>query len=63
MLSHGLRGLSQEGHLDEGIMIDKFLGILYMHTLRNDPTIEPKRKTIIYGIILCILILQILPSN
>jgi hypothetical protein len=50
MLSHGFIGVLQEGHLDEGIMIDNPLGILYMQTLRKEPTTSPKRKTIKYGI-------------
>jgi hypothetical protein len=43
-----------EGHLEEGMIIDKFLGILYIQTLRNEPTIEPNTKTMIYKIMLCI---------
>ena len=51
MLSHGLIGVLQEGHLDEGVIIDRFLGILYMQTLRNEPITEPNRKAMIYGIV------------
>jgi len=40
-------GMLQEGHLEEGVIIERFLGILYMHTLRNEPTMEPKIKTMI----------------
>jgi hypothetical protein len=47
-------GMLQEGHIDDGKIIDSFLGILYMHTLRNEPTIEPNRKTMIYKVVLYI---------
>jgi len=39
-------GVLQEGHLDEGLTIDRFLGSRYMQTLRNDPITEPKTKTV-----------------
>ncbi len=56
MLSRGMTGTLQEGHLEEGMIIDMFLGILYIQTLRNEPTMEPNTKMIIYEIMLCILI-------
>ncbi len=40
-------GVLQEGHLEEGEIIERFLGILYMQTLRNEPMIEPNTKTMI----------------
>jgi len=55
MLSHGLIGVSQEGHLEAGRMIDNPLGILYMHTFRKEPRMRPKLKIRTYGIRECIL--------
>jgi hypothetical protein len=46
MLSHGLTGILQEGHLDDGEIIDSPLGILYIQTFRKDPITEPRTKTI-----------------
>ncbi len=43
-----------EGHLEEGVIIDKFLGILYMQTLRNEPITEPNKNIMTYKIMLCI---------
>jgi hypothetical protein len=40
-------GVLQEGHLEEGEITERFLGILYMQTLRNEPMMEPKMKTMI----------------
>lgn len=62
MLSHGLIGLLQEGHLEEGMIIDNLLGILYIQTLRNEPATRPKRKTAMYRIISCIMPQRILAS-
>jgi hypothetical protein len=63
MLSLGLTGISQEGHLEEGMIIDIFLGILYIHTLRNEPITEPNIKTMIYEIMLCILTKEFLEAQ
>lgn len=48
MLSHGLTGLLQEGQRDPGNIMDCSLGIRYMHTLRKEPTTEPRTKTVRY---------------
>jgi hypothetical protein len=50
MLSHGLIGALQEGHLEDGRMIDNPLGILYMQTFRKEPMMRPKLKISTYGI-------------
>lgn len=42
MLSIVLIGVLHFGHLEDGIIMDKPLGILYMHTLRNEPIAKPK---------------------
>lgn len=39
-------GLLQEGHLEEGTIIERFLGILYIQTFKKEPITEPNRKTI-----------------
>ena len=41
MLSKGLIGVLHDGHREDGLIIERFLGILYMQTFRNDPTTEP----------------------
>jgi hypothetical protein len=51
ILSHGLIGVLQAGHEDEGLIIEMFLGNLYMQTFRNDPTMRPNKKIIIIIII------------
>jgi hypothetical protein len=53
-LFHGSIGVLHEGHLDEGIIIDMPLGILYIQTFRKEPTTEPNMKTIPYKNILLI---------
>lgn len=62
MLSQGLIGVSQKGHLEEGVIIDNLLGILYMHTLRNEPTTEPNTKVMIYTNIWGFLFLELTQS-
>jgi len=37
-------GLLQEGHLEDGQMMDWLRGILYMQTFRNEPINDPKTK-------------------
>jgi hypothetical protein len=46
ILSHGLIGVLQAGHDEDGFIIEMFLGNLYIQTFRNDPTIRPNIKII-----------------
>lgn len=48
ILSHGLIGVLQAGHDEDGFIIEMFLGNLYIQTLRNEPTMRPNKKNNYY---------------
>lgn len=45
MLSKGLTGVLHTGHLEPGLIMDKFLGSLYIQTFIKEPVMRPRRKT------------------
>jgi len=48
MLSYALIGLLQEGHREDGHMIDLLRGIRYMQTFKKEPISAPKTKRKMY---------------